>query len=83
MTYSGDGCWVVFRPGDCACVRETWQVGASGLKKNGIIGAVAGMLMAGVVAFVFAFEESTFVRWAIMAVGLVAGYGVGRLLGRT
>jgi uncharacterized membrane protein len=47
-----------------------------------IIGAVAGMLIAGVVAFAFAFESSTFVRWAIMSVGLVAGYGVGRLMGR-
>lgn len=48
-----------------------------------IIGAIVGMLIAGVVAFVFAFESSTFVRWIIMAVGLIAGYGIGRLLGRT
>jgi len=47
-----------------------------------IIGAVAGMLIAGVVAYSFAFESSTIVRWIIMSVGLAAGYGAGRLFGR-
>jgi hypothetical protein len=46
-----------------------------------IVGAIAGMVVAGVIAFMFAFESSTIVRYIIMVIGLVAGWGIGRWLG--
>lgn len=46
-----------------------------------IIGAFAGMASAAVVAVVFAFHESTMVRYVIMATGLLLGWGIGRWLG--
>ena len=49
--------------------------------RHAIIGAISGMAVAGVIAFVFAFESSTIVRYSIMVVGLVIGWGVGRWLG--
>jgi hypothetical protein len=49
--------------------------------RHAIIGAFAGMLVAGVIAFMFAFEASTIVRYVIMVIGLVTGWGIGRWLG--
>lgn len=46
-----------------------------------IIGCFIGMGIAAIVAFQFAFYASTIVRWAIMAAGLLVGWGIGRLLG--
>ena len=46
-----------------------------------IIGAFAGMFIAGIVAIMFAFNASSFVRYLIMAAGLVVGWGLGRWLG--
>lgn len=49
--------------------------------RYGIVGCFIGMAIAAVVAFQSAFHESAFVRWAIMAVGLLVGWGIGRYLG--
>ena len=46
-----------------------------------LIGIFIGMGIAAIVAFQFAFHASTIVRWAIMAAGLLAGWGIGRWLG--
>ena len=46
-----------------------------------IIGAFAGMLVAGIVAIMFAYNAGSFVRYLIMATGLVVGWGLGRWLG--
>lgn len=46
-----------------------------------VIGAFVGMFIAGIVAITFAFNASSFVRYLIMAVGLVVGWGLGRWLG--
>ena len=46
-----------------------------------IIGAFAGMLVAGIVAIMFAYNAGSVVRYLIMATGLVAGWGLGRWLG--
>jgi hypothetical protein len=46
-----------------------------------VVGCFIGMGIAATVAFHFAFYAGTAVRWAIMATGLVAGWGVGRYLG--
>ena len=48
-------------------------------ERGAIIGALIGMAIAGVVAFVFAYESSTIVRYFIMAAGLLLGLGIGRL----
>ena len=45
-----------------------------------IVGCFIGMGIAAIVAFHFAFYASAVIRWAIMATGLVAGWGVGRYL---
>ena len=42
-----------------------------------IIGAFIGMAIAAVVAFNFAFDSSTIVRYLIMSAGLLAGLGGG------
>lgn len=42
-----------------------------------IIGAFVGMGIAAVVAFNYAFESDTIVRWAIMVAGLLGGGGAG------
>ena len=47
--------------------------------RGAIIGALVGMAIAGVVAFVFASQESMMVRYLIMAAGLLLGFGAGRL----
>ncbi|MEP7316584.1 MAG: hypothetical protein ABI667_07795 [Sphingomicrobium sp.] len=49
-------------------------------ERGAIIGATVGMAIAGVVAFVFAYESSTMVRYFIMAAGLLLGLGAGKLL---
>ena len=46
-----------------------------------IIGAFAGMLVAGIVAIMFAYNAGSVVRYLIMATGLVVGWGLGRWLG--
>ena len=45
-----------------------------------IVGALIGMAVAAVVAFVFAYESSTLVRYLIMSAGLVIGGGGGLAL---
>lgn len=49
--------------------------------RHAIIGAITGMIVAGVIAVMFAFESSTIVRYIIMVIGLVTGWGIGRWLG--
>ncbi len=49
--------------------------------RHAIVGAFAGMAVAAVIAFMFAFESSTIVRNVIMGIGLVTGWGIGRWLG--
>ncbi len=44
-----------------------------------IVGAFIGMAIAAVVAFNFAYESSTIVRYFIMAAGLLLGGGGGAL----
>lgn len=44
-----------------------------------IIGGFIGMIIAGFVAFNFAFDSSSLVRYLIMATGLLAGLGAGKL----
>ena len=46
-----------------------------------IIGAFAGMLVAGIVAIMFAYNAGSVVRYLILATGLVVGWGLGRWLG--
>lgn len=46
-----------------------------------LVGCFVGMAVAAVAAFVFAYSSSTMVRWAIMAAGLLVGWGIGRFLG--
>ena len=46
-----------------------------------IIGAFAGMLVAGIVAIMFAYNAGSVVRYLFMATGLVVGWGLGRWLG--
>ena len=48
-------------------------------QRGAIIGAMIGMAVAGVVAFVFAYESSTLVRYFIMAAGLLLGLGAGKV----
>ena len=45
-----------------------------------IVGAIIGMAVAAVVAFVFAFEADTIVRYLIMAAGLLIGLFGGKWL---
>ena len=45
--------------------------------RRAIIGAFIGMAIAAVIAFNFAFEASTIVRYLIMAAGLLSGMGGG------
>lgn len=40
------------------------------------------MFLAAIVAFAFAYESDTIVRYLIMAFGLVVGWAVGSWLGR-
>jgi hypothetical protein len=42
-----------------------------------IVGAFVGMGIAAYVAFMYAFESDTIVRWAIMMTGLLGGGGAG------
>lgn len=42
-----------------------------------IVGAFIGMGIAAVVAFNYAYESDTIVRWAIMSAGLLGGGGAG------
>lgn len=49
-------------------------------QRGAIIGAMIGMAIAAVVAFVFAYESSTLVRYFIMAAGLILGLGAGKVL---
>ena len=49
-------------------------------QRGAIIGAMIGMAIAAVVAFVFAYESSTLVRYFIMAAGLLLGLGAGKML---
>ncbi len=42
-----------------------------------IVGAFIGMGIAAVVAFNYAYESETVVRWAIMMTGLLGGGGAG------
>ncbi|MEO8142413.1 MAG: hypothetical protein ABI617_07120 [Sphingomicrobium sp.] len=44
-----------------------------------IIGAIIGMLIAGIVAIVYASESSTLVRYLIMSAGFLLGLGAGKL----
>lgn len=46
-----------------------------------IIGAFIGMLVAAVVAFMFAFDADTIVRYLIMSAGLLIGLGAGKWIG--
>lgn len=48
-----------------------------------LIGIFVGMGIAAVIAFVFAFNSGTMVRYLIMAAGLVIGWLAGRALGRS
>ena len=48
-------------------------------ERGAIIGALIGMAIAAVVAFLFAYESSTIVRYLIMAAGLLLGFGAGKL----
>jgi NAD/NADP transhydrogenase beta subunit len=48
-------------------------------QRRAVVGALIGMAIAGVIAFVFAYESSTLVRYAIMATGLLLGLGAGKL----
>lgn len=50
--------------------------------KYAMVGIFVGMAIAAVIAFVFAFESSTVVRYLIMAAGLVLGWLGGRAIGR-
>lgn len=50
--------------------------------KYALGGIVVGVLTAAVIAFVFAFESTTIVRYFIMASGLVLGWLIGRTIGR-
>ena len=47
-----------------------------------LIGIFVGMAIAAVIAFVYAFESDTMVRYLIMASGLLIGWGAGSWLGR-
>ncbi len=47
-----------------------------------IVGAFIGMAIAAVVAFNFAYESSTIVRYFIMSAGLLLGGGAGALAAR-
>lgn len=47
----------------------------------GIIGAFAGMAIAAPIAIVFAFDAASFVRYLIMAAGLLMGWAAGRIVG--
>lgn len=49
--------------------------------KYALVGIAIGMAVAAVVAVVFAYDASSFVRYVIMATGLVAGWLIGRSLG--
>jgi len=49
-------------------------------QRGAIIGAMIGMAIAAVVAFVFAYESSTMVRYFIMSAGLLLGLGAGKML---
>ena len=51
--------------------------------RYGIIGIFIGMAISAVLVLLFAVESSMMVRYLIMAAGLVAGWGVGRWVGRT
>jgi phosphate/sulfate permease len=42
-----------------------------------IVGAFVGMAIAAVVAFNYAFDSDTIVRWAIMSTGLLGGGAAG------
>ncbi|MBL8782021.1 MAG: hypothetical protein JNL06_13890 [Alphaproteobacteria bacterium] len=42
-----------------------------------VVGAFIGMGIAAYVAFMYAFESATIVRWAIMTTGLLGGGGAG------
>ncbi len=46
-----------------------------------IVGALVGMLIAGIVAYNFAFDADTIVRYLIMSAGLLIGLGVGKWIG--
>ena len=48
-------------------------------QRGAVIGAGIGMLVAAVVAFTFAYDSSTMVRYLIMAAGLLLGLGAGKL----
>jgi high-affinity Fe2+/Pb2+ permease len=48
-------------------------------QRASIIGAGIGMVIAGVVAYVFAYESSIMVRYFIMAAGLLLGLGAGKI----
>lgn len=50
--------------------------------KYALVGIAIGMGVAAVVAIVFAYDASSMVRYVIMATGLVAGWLIGRSLGR-
>lgn len=43
-----------------------------------IIGAFAGMIVAGFIAFQYAFYADTIVRYLIMVAGLLLGFGAGK-----
>lgn len=51
--------------------------------KYALAGMAIGILTAAVVAFLFAFESSTIVRYLVMASGLVIGWAVGRAIGKS
>lgn len=51
------------------------------LDRYALVGCFVGMAIAAVVAFMFAYSSDTIVRWAIMAAGLLVGWGIGRFLG--
>ncbi len=46
-----------------------------------IVGAFVGMIVAGIVAIMFASDTDTIVRYLIMAAGFLLGFGGGRFFG--
>ena len=51
--------------------------------RHAIVGGIIGMLIAGVIAILFAADSSTLVRYFIMAAGLLLGLGAGKLSARS